>query len=59
MHLGPYAPFILSAYGAAAAIVACLIVWVVLDRRQLRRMFEQAEMNGMSRRSARDPETYL
>jgi heme exporter protein D len=50
MHLGPYAPFILSAYGAAAAIVAGLIVWVVLDRRHLRRMFEQTEMKGMSRR---------
>jgi heme exporter protein D len=56
MQLGPYAGFILSAYGAATAIVAGLIVWIVLDRRHLRRMFEQAEMKGMSRRSARDIE---
>ena len=33
MSLGPHAGFILSAYAAAIAIVAALIVWVVLDRR--------------------------
>jgi|tagenome__1003787_1003787.scaffolds.fasta_scaffold20935780_3 heme exporter protein D len=52
MQLGPYAPFILSAYGAAVAIIAALVLWVVLDQRQLRRMLEEAEAKGLTRRSA-------
>jgi heme exporter protein D len=51
MQLGPYAPFILSAYGAAVAIIAALVLWVVLDQRQLRRMLEEAEVKGLTRRS--------
>jgi heme exporter protein D len=53
MQLGPYAAFIVSAYGAALAIVAGLILWVVLDGRQLQRALEQAEIKGLTRRSAR------
>jgi heme exporter protein D len=51
MQLSPYAPFILSAYGAAVAIIAALVLWVVLDQRQLRRMLEEAEVKGLTRRS--------
>jgi heme exporter protein D len=56
VELGPYAAFIVSAYAAAAAIVAGLILWVVLDRRQLQRMLEQAERKGWTRRSEREDE---
>jgi heme exporter protein D len=56
MQLGPYAAFIVSAYGAALAIVAGLISWVVLDGRQLQRVLEQAEVKGLMRRSAREGE---
>ena len=56
MELGPYAAFIVSAYAAAVAIVAGLILWVVLERRQLQRMLEQAELKGWTRRSAREDE---
>jgi heme exporter protein D len=54
MQLGPYAAFIVSAYGAALAIILGLILWVVLDRRQLQRVLEQAELKGLARRSARE-----
>ena len=54
--LGPYAAFIVSAYAAAIGIVAGLILWVALDRRQLQRMQEQAELKGWTRRSAREDE---
>jgi heme exporter protein D len=51
MHLGPHAAFIVSAYAAAIAIVAVLIVWVVLDRRHLRRALGELEERGVRRRS--------
>jgi heme exporter protein D len=53
VNLGPYASFILTAYGAAIAIVCALIVWVALDRRHLNRRLEQAEAQGIMRRSQR------
>ena len=56
MQLGPYAAFIVSAYGAAIAIVSGLIFWVVLDGRRLQRVLEQAEVKGVTRRSAREDE---
>ena len=51
MSLGPHAAFILSAYGAAIAIVAVLVVWIVIDRYRLRRTIEDLEAHGISRRS--------
>jgi heme exporter protein D len=56
MNLGPHAAFILSAYVAAIAIVAGLVVWVVLDRRQLTRMLDALEAQGLTRRSGRTNE---
>ncbi|MET0537587.1 MAG: heme exporter protein CcmD [Xanthobacteraceae bacterium] len=56
VELGPYAASIVSAYAAAVAIVAGLILWVVLDGRRLQRMLEQAEHKGWTRRSAREDE---
>jgi heme exporter protein D len=53
MNLGPHAAFILSAYVVAIAIVAGLATWVVLDRRQLTRMLDSLEAQGLSRRSGR------
>ena len=51
MDLGPHAGFIVTAYAAAIAIVAGLIVWVVLDRRHLTRAVDELEAKGISRRS--------
>jgi heme exporter protein D len=54
--LGPYAAFILAAYAAAVGIVACLIAWVLLDRRHLIRQIAQMEAQGVTRRSERPGE---
>ena len=51
MDLGPHAGFIESAYAIAAAIVAGLVAWVVLDRRQQSRSLTELEARGMTRRS--------
>ena len=56
MQLGPHAAFIVTAYAAAAGIVAALIVWVVLDRRHLARMLDELDAQGISRRSERASE---
>jgi heme exporter protein D len=56
MNLGPHAAFIMSAYVVAIAIVAGLIVWIVLDRRQLIRMLDALEAQGLTRRSGRTNE---
>jgi heme exporter protein D len=51
MDLGPHAGFIVIAYAAAIAIVAGLIIWVMLDRRQLTRAVAELEAKGLTRRS--------
>jgi heme exporter protein D len=53
MNLGPHAAFILTAYAAAIVIVAGLVAWVVLDRRQLTRSLDALEAQGFTRRSGR------
>jgi heme exporter protein D len=49
----PHAIFILGAYAAAAAIIAGLIAWIVLDRRHLIRLINELEAEGITRRSSR------
>ena len=56
MTLGPHAAFIVTAYAAAIAIVAGLIMWVVLDRRHLTRMLGEFEARGVTRRSEHSSE---
>ena len=56
MNLGPHAAFILSAYAAAAAIVAGLIAWVAIDRWRLSRALAELEAHGITRRSGRTNE---
>jgi heme exporter protein D len=53
MNLGPHVAFIVTAYAAAIAIVAGLVVWVVLDRRHLTRMLAALEAQGFTRGSGR------
>jgi heme exporter protein D len=53
MNLGPHAAFIVSAYAAATAIVAGLIVWVAIDRWRLTRTLDELEAHGITRRSVR------
>ncbi|HEX8167598.1 MAG TPA: heme exporter protein CcmD, partial [Beijerinckiaceae bacterium] len=51
MDLGPHAFFILAAYGAAAVIVAALILRAVVDHRAQTRALADLEARGARRRS--------
>jgi len=42
-----------TAYGAAIAIVAGLVAWIVFDRRHLSRMLDAFDAQGIARRSER------
>ncbi|WP_439407634.1 heme exporter protein CcmD [Bradyrhizobium sp. DASA03076] len=53
MSLGPYAPFIVTSYAAAALVVALLIGWVIIDYRNQTERLRQLERSGATRRSAR------
>ena len=51
MDLGPHAHFIVSAYAAAAFILAILIGWIMLENRSLKRALAAFEARGITRRS--------
>ena len=53
MSLGPYTPFIVTSYLAAALVGALLIVWIVIDYRNQKRRLRQLEESGVVRRSGR------
>jgi heme exporter protein D len=53
MGFGPHASFISMAYGAAALVLAAVILWVWFDYRAQRRALAALEAQGVSRRSAR------
>jgi heme exporter protein D len=52
MELGPYAGFILAAYGAALVVIAALVGWIVIDHRAQRRTLADLEARGITRRSS-------
>ena len=53
MSLGPYAPFIVTSYVAAAIVVVLLIGWIVLDYRNQTERLRELERSGITRRSGR------
>ena len=53
MGLGPYAAFIVAAYGAAALIVTAMVAWVAIDHRRQARALAELEARGVTRRSER------
>jgi heme exporter protein CcmD len=53
MSLGPYAPFIVTSYLAAAVVAALLIVWTAIDYRNQKRRLRELEESGLVRRSGR------
>ena len=53
MSLGPYAPFIVTSYVAAAIVVVLLIGWIVLDHRNQTQRLRELERSGITRRSGR------
>jgi heme exporter protein D len=52
MDLGPHAFFILAAYGAAAIIVAALVLRAMIDHRAQVKALAGLEARGARRRSA-------
>jgi len=55
MDLGPHADFIVVAYAVAAAVVAALIAWVLLDHRAQKLVLADLETRGTTRRSEGKP----
>ena len=53
MTLGPYASFIVTAYLAAALVVAILVAWVALDYASQMKRLREFDESGVSRRSGR------
>ena len=50
--MASHAAFILVAYAAAAAVLAALAGWTMLDYRAQRRALSDLESRGVARRSA-------
>ncbi|OAF17351.1 heme exporter protein CcmD [Bradyrhizobium neotropicale] len=53
MSLGPYASFIVTSYATAAAVVAILIGWVMIDYRNQTLRLRELDRSGITRRSGR------
>lgn len=51
MSLGPHADFIIAAYAVTIFIVVALVSWVVLDYSAQRRILDDLEERGITRRS--------
>ena len=53
MNLGPHADFIVAAYAVTIFVLAALIAWIVLDYSSQRRILDDLEDSGVTRRSRR------
>ncbi|WP_375415050.1 heme exporter protein CcmD [uncultured Bradyrhizobium sp.] len=53
MALGPYASFIVTSYGLAAAVVLVLIAWIAIDYRRQKARLRELDAAGIVRRSGR------
>ena len=53
MSLGPYASFIVTAYGLVAIVLALLIGWIAIDYRSQTRRLREFDESGVMRRSGR------
>ena len=53
MTLGPSAPFVVTSYLLAAAVVALLIGWIATDYRSQTRRLRELDQRGVVRRSGR------
>jgi heme exporter protein D len=57
MNLGPHADFIVASYAITVFVIALLVAWVVLDYSAQRRILDDLEERGVSRRSRRKGQT--
>jgi heme exporter protein D len=53
MSLGPYAPFIVTAYLLVTAVVLILIAWIAIDYRRQKERLREFDTSGVVRRSGR------
>lgn len=53
MDLGRHAAYIWASYGVVVVVLTLLIGWIVTDLRRQRRILDDLEAQGMTRRSAR------
>lgn len=53
MDLGRHAAYIWASYGVVVVVLTLLIGWIVTDARRQRRILDELEDQGMTRRSAR------
>lgn len=53
MDLGRHAAYIWASYGVVVVVLTLLIGWIVVDARRQRRILDELEDQGMTRRSAR------
>ena len=53
MSLGPYAPFIVTAYLLVTAVVLALIAWIAIDYRRQKMRLRELDAAGVVRRSGR------
>ncbi len=53
MSLGPYAPFIVTSYLLATAVVLTLIAWIAIDYRRQKQRLRELDASGVVRRSGR------
>ena len=51
INLGPHAAFIIAAYLAWIVIIVTLIAWVIGDHRTQKRLLDELEARGVTRRS--------
>lgn len=52
MDLGRHAAYIWASYGVVVVVLTLLIGWIIADSRRQRRILDELEAQGMTRRSA-------
>ncbi len=55
LGLGPHASFIIAAYAVAFVTLAFLVISIVANDRKQRRLLDDLERRGITRRSAAKP----
>jgi heme exporter protein D len=55
MDLGPNAVFVWAAYGAVAAVLAALLLWLYVEGTRQQRKLDRLDAEGVRRRSTRSP----
>jgi heme exporter protein D len=57
MNFGPHADFIIASYALTAFVIAAMIAWVVIDHSAQKRVLDDLEERGVTRRSQRETQS--